>query len=108
MNSAIATLGGGSIGGSGQSGSIGLGFAIPINQVRRVAQQLVRTGKAVHPVIGAVIDMSYTGTARGSRRRAPRDSQPSCQAGPAAKAGLRPGDVIVAFDGKRGRPAPMS
>src|SRR2546430_9021884 len=31
------------------------------SQVRRVAQQLVKTGKAVHPVIGAVIDMSYTG-----------------------------------------------
>ena len=67
VNSAIATLGTGSIDGGGQSGSIGLGFAIPINQVRRVAQELVQTGKAVHPVIGAIIDMSYAGHRREDR-----------------------------------------
>lgn len=99
VDSAIATLGGSSISG-GESGSIGLGFAIPINQVRRVAGQLIRTGKAVHPIIGAVIDMSYSGN--GARIAASETgAQPAVvPGGPAAKAGLRGGDVIVAFDGK--------
>jgi putative serine protease PepD len=100
VNSAIATLGGGSIGGSGQSGSIGLGFAIPINQARRVAQQLVRTGVAVHPVIGAVIDMSYPGDGARIATSGTGRQPPVVPGGPSAKAGLRAGDVIVAFDGK--------
>jgi putative serine protease PepD len=99
VNSAIATLGGTSIGGSGQSGSIGLGFAIPINQVRRVAQELVQTGKAVHPVIGAVIDMSYTGIGARIAKSATGGQSPILAGGPSAKAGLSPGDVIVAFNG---------
>jgi putative serine protease PepD len=100
VNSAIATLSGSSIGGSGQSGSIGLGFAIPINQVRRVAEQLVRTGTAVHPVIGAVIDMSYTGNGARIATSGTGKQPPVLPGGPSAKAGLRAGDVIVAFDGK--------
>ena len=100
VNSAIATLGAGSIGGSGQSGSIGLGFAIPINQVRRVAQELVRTGVAIHPVIGAVIDMSYTGNGARIATSGAGRQPPVVPGGPSAKAGLRAGDVIVAFDGK--------
>jgi len=99
VNSAIATLGGTSIGGSGQSGSIGLGFAIPINQVSRVAQELVQTGQAVHSVIGAVIDMSYTGVGARIARSATGGQTPILPGGPSAKAGLRPGDVIVAFNG---------
>jgi putative serine protease PepD len=100
VNSAIATLGGSSIGGSSQSGSIGLGFAIPINQVRRVAQQLVRTGTAVHPVIGAVIDMTYTGDGARIATSGTGKLPPVVPGGPSAKAGLRAGDVIVAFNGK--------
>ncbi len=99
VNSAIATLGGASIGGGGQSGSIGLGFAIPINQVRRVAQELVQTGKAVHPVIGAVIDMTYLGNGAKIAQSVTAGQPPILPGGPSAKAGLRPGDVIVAFNG---------
>jgi putative serine protease PepD len=100
VNSAIATLGTGSVDGGGQSGSIGLGFAIPINQVRRVAQELVQTGKAVHPVIGAIIDMSYAGIGARIATSSTGGQPPIIQGGPSARAGLRPGDVIVAFDGK--------
>jgi putative serine protease PepD len=58
INSAIATTGS-SVG--GQSGSIGLGFAIPINQARRVANELMTSGKSSHPVIGVQLDLSYAG-----------------------------------------------
>jgi S1-C subfamily serine protease len=101
VTSVIATLGGGSIGGQGQSGSIGLGFAIPVDQARGVIQQLVQTGKAVHPVIGAVIAGGYTGD---GAEIAPAGQSgglpPITPGGPAAKAGLQPGDVIVAFGGQ--------
>ncbi len=48
VNSAIATLGDG----TGQSGSIGLGFAIPINQVKRIGEELINTGSSTKPIIG--------------------------------------------------------
>lgn len=93
VNSAIASLGS-SFG--GQSGSIGLGFAIPINQARKTANQLIKTGKATYPIIGISLDMNYT--ASGAKIT---DSPTGIHAGgPAAAAGLQPGDVITAFDGK--------
>lgn len=101
VTSVIATLGGGSIGGQGQSGSIGLGFAIPIDQARGVIQQLVQTGKAVHPIIGAVITGGYTGDGAEIAQTGQSGGQPPITpGGPAAKAGLQPGDVIVAFAGQ--------
>ena len=103
VNSAIATLGSQTLGSDKQqSGSIGLGFAIPSNQVKRVAEQLINGGKATHPVIGACIDMAYQG---GGARIATDNSQ-TCKGGtivpggPAQKAGLKAGDIITAFDGK--------
>jgi putative serine protease PepD len=104
VNSAIATLGDQTLGSEKQqSGSIGLGFAIPSNQVKRVAEQLINSGKATHPVIGACIDMT---SQNGGARIATANSPTQCKGGtvvsggPAEKAGLKPGDVITTFDGK--------
>jgi putative serine protease PepD len=58
VNSAIATLSGSL---NSQAGSIGLGFAIPINQARKTANQLITTGKASYPVMGISIDMNFAG-----------------------------------------------
>jgi len=90
VNSAIATLGAGS-----QTGSIGLGFAIPINQARKTADQLIQDGKATYPVIGVSVDMNYTS---GGALIAKKTTA-ILPGGPAAKAGLRPGDLITAING---------
>jgi putative serine protease PepD len=90
VNSAIATLGAGS-----QTGSIGLGFAIPINQARKTADQLIKDGKATYPVIGVSVDMNYTS---GGALIAKKTTA-ILPGGPAAKAGLRPGDLITAING---------
>ncbi|MBT2402995.1 MULTISPECIES: S1C family serine protease [unclassified Streptomyces] len=84
-----------------QGGSIGLGFAIPINQGKRVAEELIRTGRATHPVIGVTLDMQYTGD--GARVAAKgEDGRSSVVAGgPGASAGIKPGDVITKVDGAR-------
>ena len=93
VNSAIASLG--SSFGS-QSGSIGLGFAIPINQARKTADQLIKNGKATYPIMGISIDRNYTGA--GARIA---DSEGAIRAGgPAELAGLKNGDIITGFDGK--------
>ena len=94
VNSAIASLGS-SFG--GQSGSIGLGFAIPINQAKRTAEQLIATGKSSHPILGISLDMNFAGPGAviPNRRRS------IIAAGPADKAGLQSGDVITYLDGEK-------
>ncbi len=100
VNSAIARLAGSENRVDGQSGSIGVGFAIPSDQARKTAEQLIATGRATHPVIGVLLDTSYEGEgvkiATGSRNGSP----PITKGGPADKAGLKPGDVIVKFAGR--------
>lgn len=93
VNSAIASLGSSF---DGQSGSIGLGFAIPINQARKTANQLIKTGKATYPVIGISLDLNYT---QGGAKIATTPNGIHVGS-PAAAAGLRAGDVITSFDGK--------
>ncbi|WDN55583.1 trypsin-like peptidase domain-containing protein [Streptomyces clavuligerus] len=100
INSAIRAADTGP-GTEGQSGSIGLGFAIPINQGKRVAEELINTGRATHPVIGVSLDMKYTGDGARVGGKS-KDGTPSVvPGGPSAKAGVRPGDVITAVDGRR-------
>ncbi|MFD6434309.1 S1C family serine protease [Streptomyces venezuelae] len=100
INSAIKPAeSGGGMGGQGQSGSIGLGFAIPVNQAKQVAQQLIKTGQPVYPVIGASVSLQQEG-ANGATisREAVSGSEPITPNGPADKAGLKPGDVITKLD----------
>ncbi|MFE7366482.1 trypsin-like peptidase domain-containing protein [Streptomyces anulatus] len=85
----------------GQSGSIGLGFAIPINQGKRVAEELISTGKATHPVIGVTLDMKYTGDGAKVGTEGADGAPAVAKDGPAAKAGIRSGDVITHVKGQR-------
>jgi putative serine protease PepD len=98
INSAIQSTSNGSLGGTGQSGSIGLGFAIPINQAKVVAQQLIKTGEPVYPVIGASVSLGEgTGGAKITDQ-GEGGSDAVSPGGPADKAGLKPGDVITKLD----------
>ncbi len=88
VNSAIATMGS-ELGAS--AGSIGLGFAIPIDTAKRIVDEIVTTGSSSTPIIGVQLDMQYSG--------------PGAQVGevtaggPAEQAGLQSGDVITAING---------
>ena len=93
VNSAIASLG---TSFSGQSGSIGLGFAIPINQARKTADQLIKTGKATYPVMGISVDMNYS----GDGAMIAKTGVAIVPGGAAAKAGLKSGDIITEIDGR--------
>ena len=91
VNSAIASLGT-----TSQLGSIGLGFAIPINQARKTADQLIKNGVATYPVIGVSLNMNYT----ENGAQVATNGRGILPESPAEKAGLRGGDVIIEIDGK--------
>ena len=101
INSAIRAADSGSGLDGGQSGSIGLGFAIPINQGKRVAEELINTGKATHPVIGVSLDMDYAGDGARVGAKAADGGPAVTTGGPGAKAGIKPGDVITEVNGQR-------
>ncbi|MDT9594035.1 trypsin-like peptidase domain-containing protein [Nocardioides zeae] len=86
VNSAIATTGG--VAGSG--GSIGVGFAIPSEQVLRTAAQIIETGEATYPVIGAQVQVGGEETGQGALVEEVNPDSP------AARAGIEDGDVVTA------------
>ncbi|OIJ86655.1 protease [Streptomyces colonosanans] len=86
---------------TGQAGSIGLGFAIPVNQAKRVAEELINTGRATHPVIGVTLDMSYTGDGARVGTNGTGGGPAVKRGGPGDKAGVKPDDVITEVDGVR-------
>jgi putative serine protease PepD len=87
MNSAIATLGNSP---AAETGSIGLGFAIPVDQAKRVADELIATGKASHASLG--VQVGNDPSARGAR------IVNVTSGGPAAAAGLPAGAVVTKVD----------
>ena len=92
INSAIATLGGG----GGQTGSIGLGFSIPVDQARAVADQLTSSGNAVHAQLGVSVSDIADGSVDGGAGIAMVTPGSG-----ADKAGLEVGDVVTKI-GDRG------
>ena len=96
VNSAIAQAPGGQTG-----GSIGLGFSIPSNQAQRTATELIETGVATFPVIGVLLDRSYTGEGvRIVSEEDAEDQPPITPGGPGDAAGLEAGDTVLAFEGR--------
>lgn len=91
INSSIATL-------SQESGSIGLGFAIPVDLVKNIAAQLIDDGTAEHAFLGVSLS-DGTATADGVTRRGALVQSVS-DGSPAAKASIKEQDTIVAIDGK--------
>ncbi|MFC0004788.1 S1C family serine protease [Micromonospora siamensis] len=77
-----------------EAGNIGLAFAIPINQAKRITQDIIGTGKARRTVIGAQVGGPGVTSGDGVRLAAVEPS------GPAAGAGLRAGDVILRLNGR--------
>jgi putative serine protease PepD len=95
INSAIASLGSSS-GSSSQSGNIGIGFAIPVNEARSIADQLISTGKATHPYLG--VSSKDGVVADGSAKRAAAVLTNVVSGTPADQAGLQAGDAITAVN----------
>lgn len=98
INVAIGTAGGSGF--SGQSGSIGVGFAIPANVAKRIGEELRTTGKASHGMFGAMVSDRSSQKSQIEAFATGALVRELVQGGPAAKAGIQVGDVIVSFNGK--------
>ncbi|PRY12881.1 S1C family serine protease [Kineococcus rhizosphaerae] len=97
INSSIASLS--SASSSSQSGSIGLGFAIPSNEVKMIADQLIKTGTAQHALLGVSLSQQSATATVGDVTREGAQVAAVTDGGPAANAGVKAGDVITAVDG---------
>ena len=86
VNSAIASLSSG-----GTSGSIGLGFSIPINEAKRIIDEIIATGKSTRPVLGVYFDSTYTGTGAKIGKLSAGEG--------AEKAGIPVGSIIRLING---------
>ena len=87
VNSAIASM----ASGAGQPGSIGLGFAIPIDVVKRITDELIKTGTSRTPIVGVQLNMTFEGPgAKVAEVTA---------GGPAAAAGLKVDDIVMTVNG---------
>jgi len=88
---------------SNSAGSIGIGFAIPSNLVKRVANEIIKDGKVKHVALGVTITtgtVEADGVTRaGAKVTAGTSGSAVVSGSPADKAGLKVGDVIVAYDG---------
>jgi len=87
VNSAIATLGNGI-----QSGSIGLGFAIPANQAQRIITEIIESGKSSTPIAGISIDSTYEGVGAKIAE--------VVSDGPAASTDLKVGEIVTKINGE--------
>ncbi|MFB8416797.1 trypsin-like peptidase domain-containing protein [Streptomyces albidoflavus] len=81
------------------AGSVGLGFAIPVNQAKRVAEELINHGRATHPVIGVTLDMGYEGEGAKVGGEAAGGGPAVTPGGPADRTDIAAGDVITEVDG---------
>jgi len=86
VNSAIATLSSGST-----SGSIGLGFSIPINEAKRVIDEIIATGSSTRPVLGVYFDTNYTAGGAKIIKLSPGEG--------AEKAGIPVNSIVRSIDG---------
>ncbi|MFF7994160.1 S1C family serine protease [Kitasatospora xanthocidica] len=84
---------------NGRAGSIGLGFAIPINQARWVADTLIKTGKPVYAKLDVLRNDDYKGDGAQIQTRDIQGQPAVTPGGAADKAGLKPGDVITKLGG---------
>jgi putative serine protease PepD len=92
INVAIATAG------SGEAGSIGVGFAIPSNTANRIASEIMSTGKATHGLLGAMVrDNPQDGSGFSTGAYVDQVTE----GGAAETAGIRAGDVVIEFAGQK-------
>ena len=93
VNSSIFTGGGGSV------GSIGLGFAIPIERAIRVAEEILRTGRVRRAWTG--LEVAGQGAMQDWKRQGGVTVTRVAAGGPAARSGVQQGDILLEANGKR-------
>lgn len=99
VNVAIATAGSGSSSDGSSSGNIGVGFSIPINYAKRIANDLIQNGKATHGQLGTTVQSAPAGSSSSSAFSAGGQVVSVSSGSAADKAGIRKGDVITNFAG---------